>query len=408
MSLSHFLAKRFLKPKRGPFLKFLAVVSFAGIFFGVFCLILVMSLMNGFQRELAARLIGAEAHMDLYSEGDGIPLQKDFSFPPEVKEVRLVGEAEGLLKMGPPGAMQVRAVRVKGLEVLPEAFTRRAKIEPQSAAKEFSERHRGDKTTPVALLGDELAETLGIFPSAENEFELATPLGEIGPTGDWIPKSSQFLLAGTFRLGLYEWDALTVLIPFRTFKKLFGPTGRTGIQIWLSDPKATPFVKKRLREGHKGLEVRTFEQKHQRLFGALKLERMAMFGLLTLFALVATFSVTAFLVMFLISKSRDLAILRAIGAGPSHLRNLIFQMGLYLGTWATGLGLLAGLGATFLLKRYPIKLPETYYLEYLPIFFEPKLALFICSIALGIIILTCLYPMRWAVRFNPIPYLREE
>jgi lipoprotein-releasing system permease protein len=262
---------------------------------------------------------------------------------------------------------------------------------------------------PGILLGDELyARTLHVFVGSD--VDVACPMCGVGPTGP-MPKLKSFRVAGHFYTGLYEFDSKLAYVSLADAQKFLGMQGEvTGIEIRTEDPDRARDVAAAIeaRIGP-GFEVRSWEELNRSLFTALKLEKIAMFVVLTFIALVASFSIVSTLIMLVTEKGREVAILKSMGAGNGAILRVFFAEGLYIGLVGLVLGLVFGIAGCLLISRYGLPInPDVYYIQKLPIVMR---AGEIASVTLAALVLCCLatlYPALLAVRMRPVEGLRYE
>lgn len=400
-SLSRLIARRYLFSTRQRFVPLLTFVALGGITLGVWSFTVVFGVMQGFQRELNTRWIGLNAHLTvsklpLSGEAHAV-LHKTISGWPEVERVQPFVEGEVILRHGKGDEAVAVAAKVRGVESLGPAFLALSKIYPADISK-------------WGLLGgEEVLAALGVHPDYEDTVTVIYPFGEIGPTGDFVPNQKDFLVTHAFRTGFYEWDAFRILVPLKEAQWLLGGQGESGLLIRLKHIRDLEGVERRLRAAvPQGAAVASFAEQNRRLFAALKLERFAMGGFLVLFGLIATFSITGLLLLFVDAKRRDLAVLRAIGLAPRGSRDLFLTIGLYLGGIGALLGGGLGIATLLLLRRFPVPLPSTYYLDWLPVEINRAGCLAIMGVGLLLTLVSSLYPVRLAGRMDPLPMLREE
>ena len=401
MNATSLVALRYLFSTRERFVPFLALVDFACTTLSVFALLLVLSLMHGFQRELADRWIGLHAHLTLENwhldQPDAKEWQDWLALQPEVTSATPVVTGEVIVQTTQGENPMAMGAKVRGVQSLPPEFLKKISFYPPLEA------------TWEALVGEELLYNLGIFPGEDPEISLIYPLGEIGPTGDPIPRTQSFKISSAFHAGLYEWDAHTILIPMADAHYLLGEQAKQGLQIRLSDWNQWETFSKKLKSRLKlPLTLTTFADQNKRLYRALKLERWGMGVLLTLFGVIASFSIAGVLMMFVHSKSRDLAILKAIGLNNAQTRVLFFKVGGLIGGLGSAAGTGLGVLVCRLLEKYPVSLPASYYLEYLPVELRiGEVALLFC-VGVGLSLVSSVYPVALAARMDPVPLLREE
>src|SRR5450432_2731256 len=264
---------------------------------------------------------------------------------------------------------------------------------------------------PVAgiLLGDELYQhTLRVFVGSD--VDIACPMCGIGPLGP-MPKLKPFRVAGHFYTGMYEFDSKLAYVALADAQKFLGTPGEvTGIEIRTVTPEAAREVADEIgRRLGPGYEVRTWEELNRGLFAALKLEKVAMFVVLTFIALVASFSIVSNLIMLVTEKAREVAILKSMGARDGAILRVFFAEGLYIGLLGLGVGLALGITGCLMLAKWGLPLdPDVYYIQQLPVVMRGGEIAAISLAALGLCCLATLYPAFLASRMRPVDGLRYE
>ena len=262
---------------------------------------------------------------------------------------------------------------------------------------------------PGILLGDELYQhTLRVFVGSD--VDIACPMCGVGPMGP-MPKLKPFRVAGHFYTGMYEFDSKLAYVSLADAQKFLGTPGEvTGIEIRTTTPEAARDVADELaRRLGPGFEVRTWEELNRGLFTALKLEKVAMFVVLTFIALVASFSIVSNLIMLVTEKAREVAILKSMGARDGAILRIFFAEGLYIGLLGLILGLGLGIGGCLLLSHYGLPLdPDVYYIQKLPVVMRASEIAAVNLAALGLCCLATLYPALLASRMRPVDGLRYE
>jgi lipoprotein-releasing system permease protein len=264
---------------------------------------------------------------------------------------------------------------------------------------------------PVAgiLLGDELYQhTLRVFIGSD--VDIACPMCGVGPLGP-MPKLKPFRVAGHFYTGMYEFDSKLAYVALADAQKFLGTPGEvTGIEIRTATPEAAREVAEEIaRRLGPGYEVRTWEELNRGLFTALKLEKVAMFVVLTFIALVASFSIVSNLIMLVTEKAKEVAILKSMGARDGAILRVFIAEGLYIGLLGLALGLGLGIGGCLLLSHYGLPLdPDVYYIQKLPVVMRASEIAAVNLAALGLCCLATLYPALLASRMRPVDGLRYE
>jgi len=268
---------------------------------------------------------------------------------------------------------------------------------------------KADGDTPAIILGRELLRNLGAFVG--DEIDMISPIGEPGPLG-MIPKMKKFRVAGFFEAGMYEYDSTLAFINLHTAQNFFGLGDEvTAVEVKVGDPYQSAEIAAKIE---KTLSLpylaRDWMQMNRNLFSALKLEKIVMFIILTLIILVASFNIVSNLIMIVIEKSREIAILKAMGATRRGIMSIFMIHGLIIGTSGTAAGVLGGYMLCELLKTYKfINLPaDVYYLSYLPV----KISLFdfivVPAAAIFISFIATVYPSWQAAKVDPVEPLRYE
>ena len=402
-----FIAFRYLKSKKKH--KGVSVntaISIGGVAVGVMALLVVLSVMSGFHQDLQKKILGANAHIIIRD-------YKSTLTETDLITEKLAANKE-VLAYAPFVIGQVmvsfnnraHGVFIRGIE--PETEAKTTEILSHIKSGDFR-RLSEDKEIPGIIIGKELASNLGVL--LNEKINVVSPIGEIGPMG-MLPKVKQFQVVAIFEIGMFEYDANLVLTAMKPAQEFFGfKDAISGIELRLKDIYRAPEVKKQLQESL-GLRylVLDWMQMNKNLFSALKLEKFAMFVILVLIILVASFNIISNLIMNVIEKSREIAILKAIGATNKSIMTIFMLQGLFIGLIGTFTGITGGYLLGVILNKYQIiKLPaDVYYLSHLPV----KMSLFdFVTVSLSAIIISfvaTLYPAWQAAKLNPVEPLRYE
>ncbi len=260
---------------------------------------------------------------------------------------------------------------------------------------------------PGLIVGTELATSLNV--RLGDEVNIVSPRGEMGPTGP-IPRSRPFRIVGIFYSGMYEYDANHVYTSLEDAGRLLDFEGATGIELRTFDVDASVAIAERLREQlDPRFEVLDWQELNSSLFFALRLEKIAMFVVLTFIILVASFSIVAMLIMIVIEKAREIAILKSMGSTNAEIMKIFVYQGVVIGTMGAIAGLTLGLTICYLLATVGLPLDsEVYYISTLPVEVDPAdvVAVVICAIAISF--LATLYPSYQAARLNPVEGLSYD
>ncbi len=409
MRFELFIALRYLLARRKQaFISVISVISIAGVGLGVAALIVVMGVMNGFTTDLRDKIMGVNAHA--MALGVNNVMEAPASLIAKAKAVPGVTEVmpfiySEVMISGPGG---VKGLILRG-------------VDPATAAKVLglSERiTRGSfadlastEGLPGIVIGMELAKRIGAFVGTR--VNLLTPTGEKGTAG-FNPRIRPFRVVAIFATGMFEYDSSLGLISLPAARNLLGmPEGDTvsGLQIMVNDVyKADAIASAVGRVLGSGVYMRNWKEMNANLFAALQLEKIGMAIMLTLVVLVGSFSIITTLVMLVMEKTKDIAILMSMGATAGNIRRVFMCQGCIIGAVGTGIGYALGLTVCFLLKRYKfIELPKgVYSLDYLPVLLEYSDLIFIGVGAMLLCFLATLYPARQASGLNPVEALRYE
>ena len=232
----------------------------------------------------------------------------------------------------------------------------------------------------------------------------------VGPTGP-MPRMRSFRVAGHFYTGMYEFDSKLAYVSLTEAQKFLSMQGEvTGVEVRTVDPDRARDVAEQItaRIGP-GFEVRTWEELNRGLFMALRLEKIAMFVVLTFIALVASFSIVSNLIMLVTEKAKEVAILKSMGARDAAILRVFFAEGLYIGLVGLALGLTFGITGCVLLARYGLPIdPDLYYIQKLPVVMRVSEIASVSLAALGLCCLATIYPAFVASRMRPVEGLRYE
>ncbi|MBI4238378.1 MAG: ABC transporter permease [Deltaproteobacteria bacterium] len=417
------LARRYLwSPGGRLFARALTGLAIGSVALAVFALTTVSGVFLGFEHHLEEKLLGFQPHLMVRArDGAETAALADAMATwaarhPEVRVVPVVeGEAVAQL-VGKEGFADV-GVRVRG--VSPEALMALAGAEwffsprwvgngGRSAA---SEALSFDKATGTGglVVGSEILATLGVVPDEHESVRLVAPLGLIDPAGNLQPSVRVYHVSGFFRTGLYQQDNKLVFIANAEAERLLGPQANAVWFVHLTDASAAPAMAASLRP-LLGLTARveTWEEQNKKLFAALALERVVVTLLLGLTIGIASVSVLGVVLMQVQSRQRDLAILTAMGASRRLLSRVVLALGGLIGGVGSVLGGTAALALAAWCARHPIYLPETFYLETLPIEVRPATLLAVAVAAIAITMGSAWYPACVAARLDPAAGLRGE
>ncbi len=409
------VAGRYLRARRGErFVSVIAGFSLVGIALGVATLIIVMSVMGGFQVDLLNRILGFNGHLGVYPAGGsaltdyGAVTARVAAVPGVVSAVPVVDGQ--VLLTGPRG--QSAGGLVRGIQ--PEDFRRMRAVSDNIRAGTLDDFHGED----AIAVGVGLAQKFGL--TVGSELTLVSPQGAATAFGT-IPRVRAYRVVAVFQVGMNEYDTSFVFLPLEAAQIFFQqPVSASHIEVMVSDPQQVREVSRAITAALSGTPVRVvdWQQSNNSFFAAVQVERNVMFLILTLIILVAAFNVVSSLIMMVKDKTRDIAVLRTIGAGRGAVMRIFLMCGASVGVTGTVAGVV--LGVLFCLNIQTLQgwveaatgasvfNPEVYYLTHLPAKLNWHEVAQVVAMALGLSLLATLYPSWRAARTDPVEALRHE
>jgi len=401
MRLPFFIALRYLKGKKRG-LSFGTVISISGVALGVMALIVVISVISGFHEDLQKKILGTQAHAVVLSYTGGIVDYKGMmNFLSKKQDI----EACSPFVMGQvliSSGKRAHGVYLRG--IIPQYDMKTTEV-----FKHVKYKYENYTDLPWIMIGKELANLLGVLPG--DTITIISPMGSIGPLGV-IPKVKKFIVTGIFEIGMFEYDMNLAITDLKIAQDFFEYGDKvTGIQLRLKDVYKANMVSQKLNKELDGVYyVKDWMQMNRNLFSALKLEKFAMFVILVLIVLVASFNIISMLMVNVAEKQRDIAILKSMGATDRLIKWIFMYQGLIIGFIGILIGLTGGLILCEIVKSYDIvKLPaDVYYLSKLPVKVKFLDIVLICLTALFISLVSTVYPAHRASKINPVEILRYE
>ncbi|WP_302409865.1 lipoprotein-releasing ABC transporter permease subunit [Comamonas kerstersii] len=397
--------------RRNGFISFISGVSMLGIALGVAALIIVLSVMNGFQKEVRDRMLSVVSHIEIFAPNGQAMVDVDTTMQQARQHPEVVGAApfvaaQGLIARGE----DMKGAIVRGIDPAREGEV------TDLAATNADVLQLLQPGSFNIVLGQELARQMGV--SVGDKVTLIAPSGQVTPAGV-VPRLKQMTVAGTFDSGHYEYDSAMAMLHHEDAQRIFRLEGPTGIRLKLKDLHEAPRVARELAGMiTEFLYLRDWTQQNKTWFAAVQLEKRMMFIILTLIVAVAAFNLVSTLVMTVTDKRADIAILRTLGASPASIMGIFMVQGAMVGVIGTFAGLALGLlvacnidvivptieqalGATFLPK-------DIYLISTMPS--EPQASdiVPIAVISLILAFVATIYPSWRASRVNPAEALRYE
>lgn len=410
MSFELFIGSRYLRARqKQAFISLITILSISGVMVGVMALIVVIAVMAGFESDLKSRILGVESHIVVMRHGG--------SFAGKSELIKSIENIRGVSAASPFVYTQVMLKSSSGVSgavlkgVDPASAGRIVKNLKADLLKrnEISERNTGySNSVPGIILGKELAGNLGV--SVSDMVYLISPTGVISPIGH-LPSMKQFEVKGLFESGIHDYDGSFAYVNINDAQKILRMGDAiTGIEVRIDDiDLARKIAEKIVIDLGFPYWTRDWTQMNKNLFSALKLEKTVMFIILTLIVLVAALNIASTLIMMVMEKTRDIAILKAMGATDKSIRRIFVYKGMIIGSVGTSLGVCSGYLLCKLLEKYKfIDLPgDVYYITTLPVRLIALDVLLIASAAMAICFLATLYPAHQASKLNPVEAIRH-
>ncbi len=402
-SLILFLSKGYLKHRKGDaFLSFMSVLSILGVIIGVMVLIIVTSVMNGFERELKSKMLGTLAPLMIYdSFGDHLT---DYE-PLEV----MLGDIDYVTSWAPSiegfGLIQARhgntGIFIRGIDL---------EKEPQvTDVLDSVIDGRAPENENEIMVGEIMARQYGLFPG--EEAIIVTRV--IQTATGYRPKFGRAQVVGLFRTGLYSYDSNYAFISLEFARDLFvlPEGGIDNMKVYIPDPYHAPRYAKQLQKDlGAGYYVQSWHEVNQELFAAIQLEKRVMFLILSLIILVGAFNIISSQYMIVKQKTKEIGILNAMGMTSREISSIFIYQGILIGSLGSLIGTVAGISACILVDRYQlIPLPGYVYdLSSLPMAISIPGVVIINLLAFSISVLATLYPAYRASKLHPVECLKYE
>jgi len=420
MPFELFIGLRYLKAKRkATFISIITIISTAGVTLGVMALIVVLAVMTGFEEDLKEKILGTNAHIVVIR--NGAPMEDYRSVIEKLKTFKGVQAATPFIynQVMLSSGKNVSGVVLRGIDVATDRqVTRLSKSVVEGSIDGLDPKMgKGSDTTPGLMVGKELAKHLNLVLG--DKVNVISPMGNITPLG-MMPRMKPFKVTGIFNTGMFEYDSTLAYVSIDQAQRFFdlGDTV-TGIQLKVEDVYHTGELARSINRDMGGdFYARDWMQMNKNILFALKTEKIVMFIILTLIVLVAAFGIASTLFMVVMEKTRDIAILKSMGATASSIMKIFVLEGLIIGVIGTLIGVASGL--LIALNLEPIIAfiqkvtgqdffsKDIYYLDHFPSLVIPSDVVLISVTAVLISFLATLYPAWQASRMLPAEALRYE
>ena len=405
-----FVALRLLRgvKRQKGFLSLSTFISVAGVAVGVMALIVVIGVMTGFDLDLKKKILSVNAHVIVLKHGASLTDEQQVAA--KVKQVPGIVSVEPFIytqvMYSAPGNVSGGVIRGLALETIRHGGPQALDV----VAGKFADVVAGGPGEPPRIaIGNELSRNLNL--KVGDYLNIISPLGTLTPMGR-MPRMKAFRVTAVFHSGMYEFDSSLVYTSIPALQEFLGLGQRvTGLEVEIKDIYAAEQIAVRIQQQlGPPFYTRNWMQMNRSLFSALKLEKIAMFIILTLIILVAAFGIASTLFMMVMKKTRDIAILKSMGATRQSIMRIFMINGLVIGGLGTMIGLGLGLGLCGILKEYQfIKLPrDVYYISTLPVTVQVPDVLAIIAATMAISFLATLYPAWQAARLDPVEAIRYE
>lgn len=418
MAYELFIGLRYLKAKRKQtFISVITFISILGITVGVTALIIVLSVMTGFEENLREKILGINANVVVTELGAPMKEYKEVSSrvlqvpgvvgaTPFTYNQAMISASGGVI-----GAV-IRGLDMEttgSVTVLPEKI--------KEGSLEGIKPSLSEGASAGIVIGTELARNIGV--SVGDTVNVISPMGTMTPAGP-VPRMAAFKVAGIFELGMYEYDSSMAFISIENAQSFFRMGDAvTGVEVKITDIYDAEKIADDIMMEIKGpYWTRTWMDMNRNLFSALKLEKVAMFIILALIIMVAALNIISTLIMVVMEKGKDIAILKSLGATSGGIMRIFMIEGIIIGLTGTLLGTALGVVAALNLEtivqfietvfQFKVLPPSIYYIDKFPSKVEPVFVAVIALISIGISFLATLYPSWQASRFDPVEGLRYE
>ena len=409
------IARRyFFSKKSGRFAPLLTATAVASVAVGMMALVIIMAVMQGFRDEMTNRLIGFNSHVtiDRASGADDLSVKEIQAVLHNLNVRDIVpyvqGEVIAISDVG--GEQTAQGVRVRGVDVDNlGAMDRLNFIFPEWSSDIGSLRHLVKDNKPIAIIGSEIVVQMGIHPDFRDSIDLIAPLANLSPSGELEPNRRRFDVGGVFDSGLYEYNSKYVIVSIDQAKLLLGEQAKEGFLVRFEDATVVPEAIVMLRDAlPDGWSATGMNETNKKLFAALKLERVAMGGVMLMALLIASLSIAGVVILQTSARRKDIAILSSVGLKRSSIIKIFLANAAMIGGVGACIGLFMGLSVCYAMQWWPIRLPESYYLDFVPIKTDLPMVILFGLVGILVALLSSVIPVRQAASMNPVDVLRYE
>lgn len=420
---------RYLKSKKhSRFLSFITLLSILGVGLGVTSMIVVLSIMDGFEVELKKRLVFSDLHilitptpevpgfdggfvpkgsLDKENKGDkGSDIKRMLNRNSEVESFWEVVSTEAILKTGRKvTGVVIKGVSAERLERLKFQVPDSQRTQGLGGDQRENHEKSGDSHIAGVYVGQELAYEIGLIPG--DQISLISPVEMDGPLNS-IPRVKRFVVEGIYHSGLPEQELHTLFAKdsaVRAFLRKADVVSQW--EVTVRHFEEAPAIADKVRRGLPKFRVQDWNQMNAHLFASLRLERVAMFIILAFIVIVASFNIVTTLTLMVLEKKKEISILKAMGARSGQVAAIFLAEGILIGAVGVGGGTVIGFLLCLFLRRYEIiQLPDVFYERNLPVTFDPQYYIGVAFCALVIVLLACVYPSKRAAKLNPLEGIR--
>lgn len=411
-----FIGLRYLRARRAErFISLITAIATGGVALGACTLVVVLAVMTGFEEDLRDRILGFTPHVVVADYGAAMTVRPELEARlralPEVAAVAPYVEGQAMLA----SRHEVAGVMLRGVRPEPDGVIDFARHVRGGRLADLAGRHAVTRDAsgarvalPGIILGTELARQLGVA--------VGDPISVVAPAGvptlvGIIPRVRRFAVVGLFEAGMLEYDSALAYVGLAEAQRFFGlGDAVSGLEVRATGLERAEAVAGRVAGALDfPYQVRSWRDLNFNLFAAIELEKRVYFLVLLLIVLVAAFNIVAALVMLVMEKRRDIAVLRTLGATRAGIARIFLAQGLVIGGLGTLAGSALGLAVCGVLRVYPFDLPPgVFYTNTLPIRIYPEYVALVVVVSLAIVLLAALYPARQAARLLPVEALRYD